>query len=65
MYIASHGPYGMGLLSMPRYLLPLFPAFIVAALLIRRPMWRLFAVGASFTLLVGYTIWFSSGRWVA
>jgi hypothetical protein len=65
MYIASHGPYGMGLLSMPRYLLPLFPAFVVAALLIRRPKWRWFTLGASFTLLVGYTIWFSSGRWVA
>jgi hypothetical protein len=65
MFVASHGPYGMGLMSMPRYLLPLFPAFIVAALVVRRPLWRWILLGVSSILLVAYTVWFGSGRWVA
>lgn len=65
MFVASHGPYGMGLLSMPRYLLPLFPAFIVAALLVRHSFLCWIVLGTSSILLIGYTIWFGSGRWVA
>jgi hypothetical protein len=65
MYTASHGPSGMGLMSMPRYVLPLFPGFIVMALLLRDQRWRWLALVGSGILLIWYTFWFGSGRWVA
>ncbi len=65
MYTASHGPYGMGLMSMPRYVLPLFPGFMVMAMLLRDRRWRWMVLAGSGLLLLWYTFWFGSGRWVA
>lgn len=65
LYTASHGPYGMGLMSMPRYVLPLFPGFLVMAMLLRDRPWRWIVLAGSGLLLLWYTFWFGSGRWVA
>jgi len=65
MFTASHGPYGMGLMSMPRYVLPLFPGFLVMALLLQDRRLRWITLAGSGFLLLWYTFWFGSGRWVA
>lgn len=65
MFTASHGPYGMGLMSTPRYVLPLFPGFLVMAILLRDRRWCWVVLVGSLVLLLWYTFWFGSGRWVA
>ncbi len=62
----SHGPYTLGAYAMSRYVLPLFPAFIVLGLLLERLprlKWLIWAVSA--IALAFLTMWFGSGRWVA
>lgn len=62
----SHGPYTLGAYAMSRYVLPLFPAFIVLGILLQRLprlKWIIWAVSA--IALVFLTAWFGSGRWVA
>jgi len=66
VFTASHGPYGMGLMSVPRYVLPLFPGFIVMAIFLRHHRYlRWIVLTGSALLLLWYTFWFGSGRWVA
>ncbi len=66
LLLASHGPFTLGLFSMSRYVLTLFPSFIVLGVLIERTsklkwvIWTLL-----FVFLLFLTGWFASGRWVA
>jgi hypothetical protein len=62
----SHGPHTLGAYAMSRYVLPLFPAFIVLGILLERLprlKWILWAVSAIAQAFL--TLWFGSGRWVA
>jgi hypothetical protein len=62
----SHGPYTLGLYSMSRYVLVLFPGFIVLGLVLdRRPRlsWCVWVV--LLALLVPASAWFGAGRWIA
>jgi hypothetical protein len=64
--LSSHGPGSMGAYAASRYMLQLFPCFVVMALLFVQRTWlrRLAWVGFG-ALLVFLTVWFASGRWVA
>jgi mannosyltransferase PIG-V len=62
----SHGPYTLGLYSMSRYVLGLFPAFIVFGIALQQhPYLRNVIWAASVGLLLGLSAWFGTGRWVA
>jgi hypothetical protein len=67
LVLSSHGPYALGLYSASRYVLTLFPAFIVLGILLNRlsnkfkwPIWGLSAAAQFFL-----AAWFANGRWVA
>ncbi len=65
--LINHGPAGNPLMSFPRHLAILFPVYIALSNLFGKfgnPM-RVVLVGLSVILLVLYTAWFTSGRWVA
>jgi hypothetical protein len=64
--LSSHGPGTMGAYAASRYMLQLFPCFVVMALLLQQRTWlrRTLWVGSA-ALLVFLTVWFASGRWVA
>lgn len=53
--------------SLPRYVLPLFPAFLLAAVLLeRKPLWvKVGVVGLLFVLLGAATSLFVRGYWIA
>lgn len=66
LLLVSHGPYTLGVYAMSRYVLGIFPGFVVIALLLGRAprlRWLIWALMAA--LLCGLTAWFASGRWVA
>lgn len=66
LLLVLHGPYSFGLWSMPRYVLALFPGFIVFGIgLACWARWRWAVMIASVGLLVFFTTWFASGRWVS
>ena len=64
--LSSHGPGTMGAYASSRYMLQLFPCFVVMALALvqRTPLRRITWVGSA-ALLVVLTAWFASGHWVA
>jgi hypothetical protein len=64
--MASHGPYTLGTYSMSRYVLQLFPAFMVMGMVTARfpKLGALVWIGMA-ALLWLLTAWFASGRWVA
>ncbi len=62
----SHGPFTLGLYSVSRYVLVLFPGFIVMGMLLeRRPGYKWALWGLSWAISMGLTGWFATGRWVA
>jgi hypothetical protein len=64
--MASHGPYTLGVFAMSRYVLVIFPAFIVIAIgLTRFPRFKWVAWACTAAFLCLLTAWFASGRWVA
>ncbi len=64
LLMAAHGPSVLGLLSMSRYVLALFPGFMVFGILLERAP-RLKWVWLPFiALLIYLTISFTNGRWV-
>jgi len=64
--LMSHGPYGYGLYSASRYVMVLFPCFMVMGVVLdRMPKLKWLVWALSFLILFGLTIWFGSGRWVA
>jgi hypothetical protein len=66
LLLVLHGPYNFGLWSMPRYVLALFPAFIVFGIGLAywpRLRWGILLVSVGFLLF--FTAWFATGRWVA
>jgi hypothetical protein len=66
LFLISHGPYTLGLWSISRYVLGLFPGFIVLGILLDRvPELKWGAWAISLVILFFLTGWFASGRWVA
>ena len=66
LYMVAHGaPSVTALSAMPRYMLPLFPAYIVMAFFLQGRRWLWAVVVMSGIVLVFYTVWVGSGRWVA
>jgi len=64
--VASHGPYTLGVYSMSRYVLPLFPSFIAMAVIMTRyPKLKWFIWLSMILLQYLLTAWFATGRWVA
>jgi Mannosyltransferase (PIG-V) len=64
--LSSHGPGTMGVYAASRYMLQLFPCFVVMALLLLQRTWLRRLTWAGFgALLIFLTVWFASGRWVA
>ena len=64
--LSSHGPGTMGVYAASRYMLQLFPCFVVMALLLLHRTWQRRLTWAGFgALLIFLTVWFASGRWVA
>jgi hypothetical protein len=66
MLTVSHGPHVLGVFAASRYVLGLFPGFIVLGILlgrVQRLKWVVWA--ASAVILFFLTGWFASGRWVA
>jgi hypothetical protein len=67
LLLATHGPHGYALFSMPRHVLLVYPVLLVPALLIyskSRLLWY-GLLGLSCACLVVSSAWFSSGRWIA
>jgi hypothetical protein len=66
LLLVLHGPYSFGLWSMPRYVLALFPGFIVFGILLTYwPRLRWVILSLSVAALLFFTAWFATGRWVA
>jgi Gpi18-like mannosyltransferase len=66
LFLISHGPYTLGLCSISRYVLGLFPGFIVLGILLDRvPRLKWGAWAIWLVILFFLTGWFASGRWVA
>ena len=66
LLLVLHGPYSFGLWSMPRYVLALYPGFILVGILLAYwPRLRWVILTGSVGLLVFFTAWFATGRWVA
>jgi Mannosyltransferase (PIG-V) len=64
--LSSHGPGTMGVYAASRYMLQLFPCFVVMALVLLQRTWLRRLTWAAFgALLIFLTVWFASGRWVA
>ena len=64
--LASHGPYALGLYSMSRYLLVLWPAFIAFGILLTRwPRFKWAVWALAYGLQLFLTALFANGRWVA
>lgn len=62
----SHGPYSLGVLSNCRYILTIFPAFIILGILLERTgKWKWPLWWASGLMLIILTMWFGSGRWIS
>lgn len=62
----SHGPYDFGLWSMSRYVVTIFPGFLVIGALLEiapRTKWIIWPLSAA--ALVFSVGWFATGRWVA
>lgn len=66
LLLVTHGPYTLGLWSMSRYVLGLFPEFIVLAILLgANPRLRRCVWAGSVLMVIVLTGWFATGRWVA
>lgn len=66
LLLSAHGPYTFGLWSLSRYVLGLFPGFIVLGILFSRAQRLKWVVWALWSVLLFFlTGWFASGRWVA
>lgn len=66
LMLISHGPYHFGLWSMARFVIVLFPLFIVCGILLSKfPRYKYHFWTLSTIFLVFYTAWFANGRWVA
>lgn len=66
LYASSYGPpYATALFGMPRYVVPLFPIFIVMAIVLQGRTWLWAVLLASTMLLAAFTLWFGSGHWVS
>jgi hypothetical protein len=66
LLLVLHGPFSFGLWSMPRYVLALFPGFIIFGVgLAYWSRWRWIILSGSVGLLIFFTAWFATGRWVA
>jgi Gpi18-like mannosyltransferase len=66
LLLVSHGPYTLGLWLISRYVLGLFPGFVVLGILLDRVprlKWGVWAIWL--VILFFLTGWFASGRWVA
>lgn len=66
MLLASHGPHVLGVFAVSRYVLGLFPGFIVLGVLLGRAQrlkWVIWSASAVFLFFL--TGWFATGRWVA
>lgn len=66
LFLISEGPYTLGLWSMSRFVLVVFPGFIVLGILLnsrRRLKWGIWII--SLMILLFLTAWFTNGRWVA
>lgn len=64
--LLAHGPSTLGVLAVSRYVLGIFPGFIVLGILldrIQRLKWALWTIWS--VALFFLTGWFASGRWVA
>jgi hypothetical protein len=62
----SHGPYTLGVMAVSRYILTIFPMYIVLGIVFARvgkwarPLWL-----GSAILLFALAMWFGSGRWIS
>ncbi len=66
MLLVSHGPFTLGVYAMARYVLLLFPGFMVMGLLLARlPRLKWLVWAVSGTGLMFLTLWFGTGHWVA
>jgi len=64
--LMSHGPYTLGVYAMARYVLVVFPGFVVIGFIFLSKPRLKWVVWIAFVLLsFAYTGWFVSGRWVA
>lgn len=64
--LSSHGAALNGLESLSRYVLPLFPGFIVLGVALERMgRWKWPLLLLSTGILYFLTLWYASGRWVA
>jgi hypothetical protein len=66
LHYCSHGPSLLGVYSVSRYVVVIFPGFMVMGLLLERGgRWRWLAYGAMAAGLIVLTAWWVTGRWVA
>ncbi|HUN10315.1 MAG TPA: mannosyltransferase family protein [Aggregatilineales bacterium] len=66
LLLVLHGPFSFGLWSMPRYVVALYPGFILLGIFLAYwPRLRWVILTGSVGLLVFFTAWFATGRWVA
>jgi hypothetical protein len=65
LLLVSHGPSVLGLWSMDRYVLALFPCFIVMGIVLKRIPLARWVWLASLGLLLYLTAVFANGRWVS
>jgi len=66
MLTVSHGPYILGVFAASRYVLGLFPGFVVLGILLNRTQRLKWAVWAVWAITLFFlTGWFATGRWVA
>jgi hypothetical protein len=67
LVLSSHGPGPLGVYAASRYVLPLFPGFVVLAMVLAQVGrgWRWLVLCSSAGLLCALTAWFANGRWVA
>ncbi len=64
--LVAHGPYTLGVYAMSRYVLGLFPGFIVLGILLSRMKRLKWGIWAVWTVILFFlTWWFANGRWVA
>ncbi|MCF7797870.1 MAG: hypothetical protein K9N36_08910 [Candidatus Marinimicrobia bacterium] len=65
--LINHGPAGNPLMSFPRHLALFFPVYMVLAVLSGKMKYtlRISLIILSILILVIYSAWFASGRWVA
>lgn len=66
LILISHGPYTLGLYAGSRFVLILFPSFVIFGYILQQfPRAKWIYWTGSFFLLFFLTAWFGTGRWVA